>query len=205
MSSRSLYIDIGANIGDTIAEQMAAATVDHCWAIEPNPTLCAALRQRFDGQRVDIIEMAAWTAAGVMPLYLGDPVSSTLLEGKVTLENYPQYAITYDQSVEVQTLDLAQWLRTNVGADDNVIVKMDIEGAEYQVLQHLLDNGAIDLVDEPSVRISPRTISKRCQCARPHRARGGRPHQIGHLAIILPRSGSGKKLRQPRLRQHFSK
>ncbi|WP_407648194.1 FkbM family methyltransferase [Devosia rhodophyticola] len=127
---------------------MASSTTDFCWGIEPNPRLCAVLRQRFAGQPVEILEYAAWISAGTMPLYLGDPVSSTLLEGKVTLENYPQFAITYDESVAVQTLDTAQWLNDHVTNDDAVIVKMDIEGAEYQVLRHLLDSGAIELINE---------------------------------------------------------
>ncbi len=146
--SRSVYLDFGANAGDTIADYRASAAPDLCWGFEPNPQLAAALRTKFAGQPVQIIEKAVWTADGTMPLYLGHPLSSTLLEGKVALEYFPQYAITYDQSVEVGTIDTARWLREHVRAEDFVSVKMDIEGAEYDVLRHLLDDGAIDLIDE---------------------------------------------------------
>lgn len=146
--SRSVYLDFGANAGDTIADYQASARPDLCWGFEPNPRLAEALRARFADQPVQIIEQAVWTEEGTMPLYLGHPLSSTLLEGKVALEYFPQYAITYDEAVEVGTVDIARWLREHVRADDFVSVKMDIEGAEYAVLQHLLDDGAIDLVDE---------------------------------------------------------
>lgn len=145
---RSIYIDLGANTGDTIAAHMASSVVDFCWGFEPNPDLADQARRRFEGQPVEIIEMAAWVGEGVLPLYLGHPLSSTLLPGKVALEDYPEYAIGYEKSVEVRTFDTAQWLREHVFDDDHVIAKMDIEGAEYQVLRHLLDSGDISLIDE---------------------------------------------------------
>ena len=145
---RSIYIDLGANTGDTIAAHMASSVVDFCWGFEPNPELAAQARRRFEGRQVEIIEMAAWVGQGVLPLYLGHPLSSTLLPGKVALNDYPQYAVTYDTSVEVRTFDTALWLREHVFDDDHVTVKMDIEGAEYLVLRRLLDSGAIHLIDE---------------------------------------------------------
>lgn len=146
--ARSIYIDFGANTGDTIAAQMASSVVDFCWGFEPNPALATLARRRFEGQPVEIIEMAAWVGEGVLPLYLGHPLSSTLLAGKVALEEYPEYVVTYEKSVDVSTFDTGQWLREHVSEADDVIVKMDIEGAEYQVLQRLLDGGEIDLIKE---------------------------------------------------------
>jgi FkbM family methyltransferase len=154
--TRSIYLDFGANAGDTLADHIAANDVDLSWGFEPNPMLAGALRSRFAEERVEIIEMAAWTENGVLPLFLGNhPLSSTLLPGKVPLENFPQFVITYDRSVEVQTLDTAAWLREHVLADDFVIAKMDIEGAEYPVLRRLLDTGTIDLIDELRCEFHP--------------------------------------------------
>lgn len=145
---RSIYIDFGANAGDTIAAHLASTRVDHCWGFEPNPTLAQALRERFAAQAVEIVEMAAWIGSGILPLYLGHPLSSTIVSGKVALENHPQYAIGYKRSVDVATVDTATWLYGHVRRDDTVTVKMDIEGAEYPVLRRLLETGAIDLIDE---------------------------------------------------------
>jgi FkbM family methyltransferase len=160
---RSLYLDFGANAGDTISAQMALARVDYCWGFEPNPVLAQALRLRFEGQNVEIVEMAAWVEATTLPLYLGHPLSSTLLQGKVGLENYPEYVITYDKSVDVQTFDTAAWLRRHVDEEDTVVVKMDIEGAEYRVLPHLLATGAIDLIDELRCEFHPERFPSHAQ------------------------------------------
>lgn len=157
---RSIYLDFGANAGETVADQLASASVDQCWAFEPNPELAAALRIRFAGQAVEVQEKAAWVENGTQPLYLGHPLSSTLMTGKVTLENWPQYAITYDRSVEVETIDTAQWIIDTVRPEDNVIMKMDIEGAEYVVLQRVIDTGAIDLIDELRCEFHPERFPK---------------------------------------------
>ena len=152
---RSIYLDFGANDGGTVAAHLGSAQVDFIWAFEPNPSLAQLLRKRFEGQPVEVVEQAAWDRTGSMPLYLGHPLSSTLLTGKVTLENYPEYAITYDRKVDVTTLDTARWIRENIQPDDNVTVKMDIEGAEYIVLPQLLKGGEIDLIHELRCEFHP--------------------------------------------------
>lgn len=152
---RRLYLDLGANNGDTIADELASSRIDFCWGFEPNPQLASDLRHRFEGEPVEIVEAAAWIEEGVRPLYLGHSLSSTLLEGKVALPDYPEYAITYDLSVDVRTVDTAAWLRDHVPDGDAVTIKMDIEGAEYEVLQHLLDSGEIDRIDELRCEFHP--------------------------------------------------
>nr|WP_255714243.1 FkbM family methyltransferase [Pelagibacterium xiamenense] len=148
-------MDFGANDGSTVAAYLAAAKVDLCYAFEPNPTLAAALRLRFDGQGVEVVEKAAWDRDGTMPLYLGHSQSSTLLTGKVPLDNYPEYVITYDASVDVVTLDTAKWLRETIRPGDEVVMKMDIEGSEYVVLPKLIEGGEIDMIAELRCEFHP--------------------------------------------------
>ena len=51
----------------------------------------------------------------------------------------------------VRAFDMARVLFENILPDDFVFMKMDIEGAEYEVLQHLIDTGALCLIDELAV------------------------------------------------------
>jgi len=50
--------------------------------------------------------------------------------------------------VQVQTLDVADLLYHRVTPRDYVVVKMDIEGAEYEVVPHLISTGVAPLIDE---------------------------------------------------------
>ena len=49
---------------------------------------------------------------------------------------------------QVATIDLADWLIRTTRADDFVVVKMDIEHAEFRVFERLYQTGALELVDE---------------------------------------------------------
>ena len=53
----------------------------------------------------------------------------------------------YESATETRAIDFARWLHDHARDAAFVAVKMDIEGAEYDVLEHLLETKAIDLVD----------------------------------------------------------
>lgn len=44
--------------------------------------------------------------------------------------------------------DLSTWLKNTFTKEDYVILKLDIEGAEYEVLNKLIEDGTIGLVKE---------------------------------------------------------
>ena len=45
-------------------------------------------------------------------------------------------------------INFSNWLHATVSPEDFVVVKLDIEGAEHELLAHLLETGAIYLIDE---------------------------------------------------------
>ncbi len=48
----------------------------------------------------------------------------------------------------VQCLDISEWLFKNLSKDNYNVLKIDIEGSEYKVIDHLLNTGAHELIDE---------------------------------------------------------
>ena len=70
------------------------------------------------------------------------------------------------QTVEVPAIDFAAWLTKNVKLEDYVVVKMDIEHAEYAVLPRMLATGAACLVDELYLEChSKRPLHAHSECA----------------------------------------
>eukprot|EP01062_Namystynia_karyoxenos_P065866 TRINITY_DN59916_c0_g1_i1.p2 TRINITY_DN59916_c0_g1~~TRINITY_DN59916_c0_g1_i1.p2 ORF type:complete len:395 (+),score=190.05 TRINITY_DN59916_c0_g1_i1:79-1185(+) len=49
---------------------------------------------------------------------------------------------------KVPAVDFADWLIKRVKAEDYVVVKMDIENAEFRVMDRMFETGAMELVDE---------------------------------------------------------
>lgn len=145
---RKIYIDLGANVGDTIATFAEWHPSHLIWGFEANPQMVKPLRERFKGNsKVKILHKAAWVADGSITLFLGHPLSSTVMEGKASMPQAPEFEIRYDKWVEVGSVDLATWLLKKFTLDDDVTVKMDIEGAEYPVLRRMIETKAIRLVD----------------------------------------------------------
>ncbi|XP_070549623.1 uncharacterized protein [Ptychodera flava] len=48
----------------------------------------------------------------------------------------------------IPTVDLSMWIQNNTRKDDYVILKLDVEGAEYAVLRKMLQDGTFDWIDK---------------------------------------------------------
>ena len=135
-----LVIDAGANIGRvTFALALRGAAVH---AFEPNPIAFEALRLTLGGWPGVVLHNAAVaTHDGTIRLYFhrrhqSDPLaystgSSTVAE-KVN--------VAKDSFVDVPAVDLARFV---LALDRPVrVLKMDIEGAEVELVPHLISSGA---------------------------------------------------------------
>ena len=145
-----LYIDLGAHTGKTVEARLRDYNDDLVVAFEPNPACLrharwGQLRERY-GQTLVLLEEAAWVQNTQMPLYRDlqrlNGQSSTILRGKRNGQ------ISYEQGIPVPAVDFSAWLQEFCGDGDHVVVKMDIEGAEYAVLGKMIADGTLVLVDE---------------------------------------------------------
>jgi len=59
-------------------------------------------------------------------------------------------------SFPVQCIDLSDWIIKNLSKDEHNILKIDIEGAEYKVIEHLLNTEAHEYIDEWLVEFTPK-------------------------------------------------
>ncbi|CAA3018381.1 PREDICTED: uncharacterized protein LOC104426933 [Olea europaea subsp. europaea] len=49
---------------------------------------------------------------------------------------------------EIPGFDFAEWLKNTVSERDYVVMKMDVEGTEFNLIPRLIETGAICLIDE---------------------------------------------------------
>jgi FkbM family methyltransferase len=136
-----ITIDCGANVGEVtflMAERGAIV-----YAFEPNPYAFEVLKKRFEGnENVILINKGVWHKPGVLPLYLHEnnddnpekhSVSSSILENKKNIDksNY----------VEIELIDLVLFIEEL--QKDIVLVKLDVEGAEVDILNKLIYSKSI--------------------------------------------------------------
>lgn len=140
-----ICIDLGANLGQhTRTMATHAAKV---YAFEPDPWTAAELRNRLaDVPNVEVIEAAAGTEDGTFPLYRtssfdADPVEQSQSASLVAEKRNIDTA----SAVEMRVIDFLAFLESLEG--EIAVIKMDIEGAEVDLLEAFLDHPAIARID----------------------------------------------------------
>jgi FkbM family methyltransferase len=89
-----------------------------------------------------LIPAAAWIVNGTVRLYRGGMKGSSVCPEKST------GGISPDNYIDVPCVDFADWLKTNFKPDDYIILKMNIEGAEYRIIENLKENGLIPWISK---------------------------------------------------------
>lgn len=152
----SVVVDCGASIGDTIEVFLEKGAVVH--AFEPNPAAVAHLKERFaDAKDLTLYQKAVSDKNATASFFLHEDLGpetlktangSSLLDFKGNVDTAAP--------VEVETIDLAEFLQS---LDTKVtVLKIDIEGAELEVVNRLLDTGAYDVAEQILVETHERKI-----------------------------------------------
>eukprot|EP01062_Namystynia_karyoxenos_P040399 TRINITY_DN29466_c0_g1_i1.p1 TRINITY_DN29466_c0_g1~~TRINITY_DN29466_c0_g1_i1.p1 ORF type:complete len:434 (+),score=90.90 TRINITY_DN29466_c0_g1_i1:94-1302(+) len=103
--------------------------------------------RKWTGMPTEFFPAAVWTKNGTMELLDARSANAARLRdaGKVQLtagNSGPAHRAT------AQLVDLAEFLQARYRPEDFVVIKMDIEGAEHDVVPHLISTGAVRLIDE---------------------------------------------------------
>ena len=147
---RRVYIDCGSNIAQVMASRIKQGSEAEFYAFEPQPELAHrvdALRAQYPQLPIHFFNKAVWISDGVIDFYLAEP-GPTSRGGSTALLGKKTNNIDYLHPIAVQSIDFSRWVRKTFRRTDHLIVKMDIEGAEYPVLERMVADGTIDYIDE---------------------------------------------------------
>lgn len=145
LESGDVAIDCGANIG-MVTKRMAKRGVE-VYAFEPNPHAFEVLKNRFkNNSSVTCINKGVHNKKGNFKLFMHEnaednpvlwSVGSSMIEdkGNVSNSNY----------VLAEVVDLIEFIE-KIGKRIKVL-KMDVEGVEYDILNTLIDSGIIRNID----------------------------------------------------------
>jgi hypothetical protein len=173
-----LYLDLGANRGNTIqlflldpAFTLAAANNKDDFKFSYNPSdfrvvgveamrsthgaALEALQRRFPGQ-VEIIWAAVGAGGGGMLRIYRDEGAAA--EGEWGAGIQPRFSSKYE---DVPTLDASSWLANNTCACDFVVVKCNIEGSEFALLDRMISEGTLCLMDVAHMYFHPQFFQGR--------------------------------------------
>lgn len=135
---RRIFLDLGALDGSSTrffqAHHPQASGFSY-YGFECLPANLEALRRQ--PLPFTLIPQAAWTHDGAVRFHPGNPDGSSVYGNKITGR------VRADVFIEVPCLDFAEFLRPLIDAGDEIQIKMNIEGAEYPLIEHLQAAGLI--------------------------------------------------------------
>lgn len=64
--------------------------------------------------------------------------------------------MNHKEPLTVQGLDFSKWIMENFDKEDYIVCKMDIEGAEYDVLPKMVEDGSIEYMNQMIIEFHTR-------------------------------------------------
>ena len=105
------------------------------------------VKSRYPDRQIEVIYSAVSDSDGSVEYYEPENWGKNYKGGTTTVQNKKSISIDYASPKQAPAIDFSRWLREEVSGEEFVFVKMDIEGAEYSVIDSLLSTGAIELID----------------------------------------------------------
>eukprot|EP00746_Dinoflagellata_sp_MGD_P050102 gnl/MRDRNA2_/MRDRNA2_22503_c0_seq1.p1 gnl/MRDRNA2_/MRDRNA2_22503_c0~~gnl/MRDRNA2_/MRDRNA2_22503_c0_seq1.p1 ORF type:complete len:364 (-),score=68.08 gnl/MRDRNA2_/MRDRNA2_22503_c0_seq1:188-1279(-) len=150
---RRVYLDLGArdylsSIGDWFMARYPAARKFKVIAFEAEHLYDESYKIYPGGGKVELHHFAVW-----------------IKNGSISWHNK---FISGAGESRRPAIDIADFIRRRTKEDDYLVVKMDIEGAEYTVIPHLIAAGVTHLIDEIFIEVH----TERNSCCRPPNDKG---------------------------------
>lgn len=150
-SDKILFLDLGSNLGQ--GYNWFKKYYDHLnikfELFEPNPYCCDELEKipEVKSGKVRLNNFGVGINSGSYNLYgLDSNEGGKFAQGGsiVKEHNSDLYEVTENNAIKVNLIDFSNYLASTSCKFEKIIVKMDIEGAEVELLEHLIKEGTID-------------------------------------------------------------
>jgi len=153
MKRKIRFIDCGANVGQSTewALEFFSNQDIKVDCFEPLPYNYNILKKKFSKDiRVETHNFAISNSSEPKKFYCQDwgaRTGSSLVAGKSST--------TINDYINVNCLDISDWIKKNILETEVAVLKIDIEGSEYDVLPHLFENKIHDFIKYWLVEFHP--------------------------------------------------
>lgn len=155
----NIFLDCGTHFGQGLDEFITRFKIDSSWKVftfEANPITHNIYKEHFHKKYpwVTSYNLAVSNKEGVVPINL-ETVAREGHTGQGTSlidlsEWNPHNGIfrnNYQYSTNVNCINFSNFIKENCSESDYVLIKLDIEGSEYDVLESMIDNDCLKFVD----------------------------------------------------------
>lgn len=153
---KGLFIDCGGHIGESIMHFKETDIYKNMrWDIhtfEPHEELTQRMMCK-DDENVTLHKVAVWTENGTIDFFTTEGrsnyygIEDVPWGSSTVMKEKKSGRISTDRKDVVPCIDISDFVNKSADQYDTIILKMDIEGAEYDVLEHMFDTGSINKID----------------------------------------------------------
>ena len=150
-SGRRAFVDCGFNtcrVLEAFVEGLAEDFVFYGFEVQAElAALAETMRAKYPARIFDLCCAAVGIADGTVASYEATSWGVNFKGGTTTVPGKRSMGIDYENPRTVRSIDFSAWLSRTFAPEDFVAVKMDVEGAEYDVLEKAIADETIDIVD----------------------------------------------------------
>lgn len=147
---RKIYLDCGANNLQGFKKIVSLGEVGLGWeihAFEPNPES----RETLETEAASISRLGFNisfhnVAVGDVDGEVGFSYSDSVDQWATTCSWHSQR--NFSKNVSVPQIDLAKFIRDRFAKEDQIYLKLDIEGGEFRLLEYLMEDGVFQWLDK---------------------------------------------------------
>ena len=160
----NVLLDLGTHYGQGLREFIDRFKVDDSWRVltfEANPVTFEKYLKEYAHQTpyVEACNAAVSDHFGTITVNLETPPNEDDTgQGSsiIPLDNWDPWGnrtsgTHFHLQREVSCFDFSKFIQENFSKEDNIIIKMDIEGSEYDVLEKMIEDGTIEFVNHLAV------------------------------------------------------
>lgn len=161
---RNVYLDLGTHYGQGLREFIDRFKMDESWIIytfEANPNTFKIFTEEYLKLTpyVRSVNAAVSDYTGSMTLNLETPPNegdTGMGSSVISLDIWDPWGNNtsgthFKKQVDILCFDFSKFVLENFAREDNIIVKMDIEGSEYNVLEKMIRDDSISYLNHISV------------------------------------------------------
>lgn len=154
---KKIFIDCGYHLGEGLKEFTGTLNIDSTWevyAFEANPYCEIEKKINQHPFKVNAYNKAVWINNGTTIFNCQNQNQSSspkensthILDGWGSCLSEINSSHTYETQEQIETIDFSEFLKQFEGCE--IFIKMDIEGAEFEILRKMIEEKTISLVKE---------------------------------------------------------
>jgi FkbM family methyltransferase len=156
----NVFLDLGTHLGQGLEHFIYELKIDDQWKVhtfEANPDTYKQFTEGVYNKYPFIVahNKAVSNRDGMLQFnqetFPGEPTATGQASSTIDMSKWDPWgnnqSAQHFSSIEVSCIDFAKFIKDNFNEQDNIFIKMDIEGAEFDVLEKLYNEDLFRLIN----------------------------------------------------------